>query len=932
MTSAPTSRSRPSPRVRRALLVAGGLLVLVLLLLVLVPLLFGGRIAERVKLEANRAVNARVDWRDADLGLFRNFPNLTLGLDELSVVGVDRFANDTLASVGELRVVLDLASAVRGALGGGPVVVRAVELDRPRLSLVKLEDGTANWNITRDTAAAAEPEAGRPIAVSLRRFAIEDGLVAFDNREAKLRARMVGLDQTLAGDFGNEQLTIETRVHADSTTVEFAGIPYLNGVRLDLATDIAADLAKKTFTLQRTGLRLNELALATEGSVAAGGENLALDLRFGAPNTDFKHILSLVPAVYARDFEQVQTTGTFAVSGRVKGEYGEEAFPAFALNAKVNDATFRYPDLPLPARDINLDLAISNPGGDADSTVVNLERLHVLIGRNPIDAGLVVRTPVSDPLVDARVNGTLDLADLRRTLKLERADTLRGTIAADAAVRTRLSWVDQGQYDRVAARGTVAVRDMAVRSEALPHPLAVREASLRLAPERAELRSFSGTIGSSDLRLSGSLENYLGFALRDEALRGTAALGSNRFDLNEWRSDSSDLSVIPVPANLDFTFDARIAELLFDKLTMRNARGRLRVKDERATLENFTFNTLGGEIGVTGFYETTDVAKPTFDVGLRMQSLEIPAAVEAFNTVRLLAPVARYAQGNFSTDVKVSGALGTDMMPVYEALAGQGSLQTSQLVIRDFPALERLADVTKLDFLSDPAFQALRSRFQIREGRLHVEPFTVPLGSTTMRVSGSNGLDQSLDYLLRLQLPRGVIGEEANQALAGLMSRAAAAGLDLGGAPAVELGVRLTGTVTNPSIDTEIGKAAGSVAQEAGEAVREAAAQRVEAAVDTAKQRVAAQAQRLVAEAEQRAATIRTEAQALADRVKAEGYAQADSLVARASGPLAQTAARMAADRLRKESDSKAAGIVKEADARANALVAEAKQQAGRQP
>ncbi|HEX6107689.1 MAG TPA: AsmA-like C-terminal region-containing protein [Gemmatimonadales bacterium] len=918
---------------RRTLIVVGSVVALILALLILLPVLFGGRIAERVKAEANRSLEARVDWRDAGLGLFRNFPNLTLRLDDLSVLGVGRFDGDTLAAVRELRVVLDLVSAVRGALGSeAPIVVRAVELDRPRLSLVKLEDGSANWDVTReDTSAAKEPGA-RPLAVSLRRFAIEDGLVAFENRQAKLQARVVGLDQTLAGDFGNAQLTIETRVHADSTTAEFAGIPYLNGVRLDLGTDIAADLAKKTFTLQQTGLRLNELVLAMEGSVAAGGENLGLDLRFGAPDTDFRHILSLVPAVYAREFDRVQTTGSFSLSGRVKGEYGEEAFPSFALEAKVDDATFRYPDLPLPARDINLDLAVSNPGGDADSTVVNLERLHVVIGRNPIDAALVVRTPVSDPMVDARVNGTVDLADLRRTLKLERTDTLAGTIAADAAVRTRLSWVDQGQYDRVAARGTIDVRDVAVRSEALPHPMAVREASLRLAPERAELRSFSGTVGSSDLRLSGSLENYLGFALRDEALRGSATLGSNRFDLNEWRSDSSDLSVIPVPPNLDFAFEAKIAELLYDKLTMRNARGRVRVKDERATLENFTFSTLGGEIGVTGFYETTDVAKPTFDVGLRMQSLEIPAAVEAFNTVRLLAPVARYAQGNFSTDVKVSGALGTDMMPVYEVLTGQGSLQTSRLVIRDFPALERLADVTKLDFLSDPTFQALRSRFQIREGRLHVEPFNVPLGSTTMQVSGSNGLDQSLDYLLRLQLPRSVIGQEANQALAGLMSRAAAAGLDLGAAPAIELGVRLTGTVTNPSIATEIGKAAGSVAQEAGEAVREAAEQRVEAAVDTAKQRVAAEVQRLVAEAEQRAATIRAEAQSLAEKVKGEGYQQADSLVARASGPLAQAAANLAADRLRKESDNKAAQIMNEANQRAEALVAEARKQAGTPP
>lgn len=908
---------------RKTLIILGVGLGLLLLLLVLLPLLFGGRIAERVKSEANQALDAKVDWRDQSLGLFRNFPNLTLSLDELSVVGVGRFEGDTLAAVGRLGVVLDLASAVRTALGGaGPVVVRAVVLDRPRLSLVKLEDGSANWDITKADTAAPAPEAGRPLAVSLRRFEITDGDVVFDNRAANLRASLAGLDQSLAGDFGNEQLTIETRAHADSVTLEFAGLPYLNRVRLDLSTDIAADLAKQSFRLQESGVRLNELTLAFSGSVASTEDRLTLDLAFGAPKTEFRHILSLVPAVYTRDFESVQTSGSLAVSGRVKGDYGEDAFPALSLNAKVENGAFRYPDLPLPARDIALDLAIGNPGGDPDSTTVNLRRFHVVLGSNPVDAVLVVRTPVSDPDVDARVAGKLDLADLRRTFKLEGMQELAGTVAADAAVRARMSWLDSAspQYDRVAARGTVDLAGVTVKSDSLPHPLTIREASLRLAPQRAELRSFDATIGSSDLRLTGRLDNLLGFVLRDDVLRGSATLASRRFNLDEWRSDEGDLSVIPVPANLDFGFEATVNELLYDDLTMRNARGRLRVKDQRITLENFTFATLGGEFAVNGFYETTDVAKPTFDVGLRIQKLDIPRAFEAFTTVQMLAPVAKYASGTFSTDLKLSGALGQDMRPLFPGLSGQGSLQTSILRLQDFPPLDKIAGLTKLSLLDDPGLKAVRSRFDIRDGRLHVQPFTVGLGETAMTVSGSNGIDQSLDYDLRLQVPRGLLGAEANQAIGGLLSKAAGAGLDLGAAREIALGIELGGTVTNPSISVGAADVAGS----AVEAVQDAAERRVTEVVDSAKLRAAARAQQLVAEAEQRAAAIRAEAKSLAEKVKQEGHLQADSLVARAEGPLAQAAARLAADRLRKETDAKAARIVSEADQRANSMVAEA--------
>ncbi len=47
----------------------------------------------------NRSVNARVDWRDVGLTFFRNFPNLTLRLDDLTVANEGRFTGDTLAQV-----------------------------------------------------------------------------------------------------------------------------------------------------------------------------------------------------------------------------------------------------------------------------------------------------------------------------------------------------------------------------------------------------------------------------------------------------------------------------------------------------------------------------------------------------------------------------------------------------------------------------------------------------------------------------------------------------------------------------------------------------------------------------------------------------------------------------------------------------------------
>ncbi|HEX5436791.1 MAG TPA: hypothetical protein VFW98_06510, partial [Gemmatimonadaceae bacterium] len=571
-------------RSRRILATVAAVIAAVLIVLAVLPLFFGGRIAQRVKAEVNQRVNARVGWQDAGLSFFHDFPNLSLTLSDLTAVGVGRFAGDTLAAVRHLRVVLDLASVVGNVVGGKPLVIRAVELDEPRLHLVALEDSTANWDIVKKTPAAQpQTKASKPLAMSLRRFEMSDATIVFDNRASKLKATLAGYSQSLSGDFSQNQLVIRTRADADTATVVFAGIPYLDRVKLGLTADVQADLAGKRYTLQNTELRLNDLALAVSGSARSVGKQLGLDLTFKAPSTSFRSILSLVPAVYAHDFDKVQTTGTIALDGWVKGEYGDSTFPSFAANVKVNDGTFKYPDLPLPARSIGMDLALTNPGGSADSTVVKLDRFHLVLGQNPVDARMVLTTPVSDPNVDAHLSGKVDLADVRRTVKLQGIEQLTGTIAANAAVRTRMSYLKNKQYDKVNASGTVDVGGLTVKGKALPHPLAIQQASLVLAPQRAQLKSFTGTIGSSDIQASGTLDNLLAFALQGDTLRGSATVHSNRFNLDEWKSDSSNLQIIPVPPKIDFTLDATVKELLYDKLTMTDARGSLRVKDQRVT-------------------------------------------------------------------------------------------------------------------------------------------------------------------------------------------------------------------------------------------------------------------------------------------------------------------------------------------------------------
>jgi vacuolar-type H+-ATPase subunit H len=521
-----------------------------------------------------------------------------------------------------------------------------------------------------------------------------------------------------------------------------------------------------------------------------------------------------------------------------------------------------------------------------------------------------------------------------RTVKLDDVEELTGVVRADAAIRARLSDIDGRRYERVTARGSVVATDVNVRVESLPQPIAVQEATLELSPRRVEVRSLQMQLGSSDVHATGSLDNVLAFIFRGEDLRGSASFSSQRVDLDEWRSEDN-FELIPVPAGLDLSLDATVARLTFAALDMADAHGSLHLKDRRLTLDDFTMRTLGGGVEVNGFYETIDSAKPTFRVGVALDSLDIPSAAAALMTIRMLAPVARFARGAFSAKLDVAGALGQGMAPVLDVLNGTGSLQTTRLSLDSFPALVRLSEALSLPKLANPTFEAVRSFIEIRGGRLHVRPFQVGVGDFRMAVSGSNGVDQTLDYKLTLAVPRVALGEGAEGAIQALISKAGRAGLDLQAADSIEVSVGLGGTVTDPSVQTDFQGLVTSAGDKARQIAGEAVEQRVEAArelVDSTKEdalrRARATADSIIQQAEERAAAVRAEARKLADDLRAEADRRADQILAEATNPVARVAARAVADRIRKEADERANALVLEADRRADDLVAEARRRA----
>ena len=80
-----------------------------------------------------------------------------------------------------------------------------------------------------------------------------------------------------------------------------------------------------------------------EGATAQAGQ--AIDITFENPGSTFKDFLAVIPKTYAKNLDNVDTTGNFKINGVIKGESTETTIPTLDINIVSNNASFKFADL-----------------------------------------------------------------------------------------------------------------------------------------------------------------------------------------------------------------------------------------------------------------------------------------------------------------------------------------------------------------------------------------------------------------------------------------------------------------------------------------------------------------------------------------------------------------------------------------------------------
>lgn len=805
---------------KKALKIFGIILAILIVFIIVAPFLFKGSLERMLKRTINENINATVAWEDLDLSIFGSFPDASLQLNNFSVVNKSPFEGDTLISGRMLQLEMGIMQLFKSQ----DLKIDGVILENTFINIKIDSLGNANYDVALKDGNSPSENTEQPnegFTFELKHYEISDSRINYLDHSSKTFLTLTDFQHRGKGDLSAETSNLDTETTA-FISFKYGETEYLAHHRIALDAIFNLDLKNQKYTFLENQAKINELPLTFGGFVQMNEDNTEVDLSFKTPSSDFKNFLAVIPQTYLKQINDVKTTGDFTVDGTVKGLVDETHIPLMDIKVSSDNASFKYPELPKTVENITIDAQLKNDTGLLKDTYLNIPKLTFTIDDDPFRMNGDIKNMTENPLVNMEMQGTLDLAKIKQVLPLEMEQDLSGIFKADVMARFDMESVDKEQYQNMDIRGTASLTNF-VYDAGFRNALEVSKASLSLQPGVFTLKELDAKTGETDISASGNIRNLIPFLMSKQPLKGRFNVKSKTFKIDDFMASASPekenqaterstatktAEAIKIPDFLDAALEFHANTVIYDNLELKNAKGTATIVNETISISNFSSDIFGGNIALSGNVSTKGEV-PTFAVNLDLSKIDITQSFNGLEMFQYLVPIAKALQGSLNTKFELGGELTRDLSPQLTSLAGNVSAQviTAEVNPKEAPLLAALGDKVSFLDLDRLSLRNLTTQLTFDNGRIQVKPFHFDVEGVDITVSGTHGLDKTIDYGVTLDVPAKYLGNEVANLLQKIDPREADKM-----SVAVPIGVK--GSFTDPQITLNTETAIKQLTQE----------------------------------------------------------------------------------------------------------------------
>ncbi len=719
---------------KKGLKILIGIVVTIVVLLLLVSLVTKivftkEKLLSLVVPRIEKALDRKVEIEDITISIWGG-----LGVDVkgMRVLNPSGFTQEELFKFDQLLVRVKFWPLLRKR-----IEVKKLILKSPLINLEINREGVSNFD---DLLKGRK--GGFFLPVAFDQMEIKDGEILYLDYKDKKRIILHKFEETakLSLDEKMENIRATGKISIDQIELD---LPKYKGklppLTFSLEHDLNLNVPGDSLNINLLKMRIAEVSMDIKGKVEKLSTIPTMNLAISSDEIPLEDVLASLPHEKSSPLNQLKTSGKMRVSASLEGEMKTDTLPQIQGKIFFRDVKVDFAQVPqsfkMPYGEINF-----------NNRSVTLFSSKAKLGDAPLEFKAVVDN-FEDPHLTSELKMKFDLALLGEFKKMPEGTSLKGKTEIDAKAFGKIKKLQEMNLS-----GKVNLRDVEATTPALGVPVKNLNASLSFKGEDVNISNLTLSLGKSSFEFQGRIYRaipYFLFQGKEKPLLNFS-LNSPLMDLDqifpvakeaetqETKDISSDTILLP---DINAKGQISVQKLIFRGVEFTNLSASLDVTDGILRVENVASQVYTGTIGGKVTCDFNDIDHLKFDMDFTASQIEANDFLSRFTAIH------DHLFGKLNLTASFSGA-GNRVEDIKKSLTAFGTATVTDGKLVNWELLNKLASYLKVKTFKEEQIKTLRNSFRIERGRVWFDDFSASTKSGDFELSGSVGMDGSLDYKL----------------------------------------------------------------------------------------------------------------------------------------------------------------------------------------
>ncbi len=728
--------------------VIASIISLVIVVLITLAYIYEDEVKEYVLNELNKSLNTAVNVEQVDFTLIDQFPYASLRFTNISADEVsDLPEKNTLFEVEKLYLQFNIFDIINQKYR-----LKKISVENGTLNLYVDAEGVPNyifWKTSTDTASQSE------FNLALQKVRFENIDVFFKNDIKNTHFSIALENADFSGNFSDDTFEMQNKATLFIHQISENNIQIMHDKFVYIDSRLLVDNVARTYTLQQTELKIQDLTFLLNGKIIEHQEALMLDIASSGENLKIEQLLSLIPPEKQTDFDAYSANGNITYSARINGMLSHSHSPAIRIDFAIKNASLEGPE--------NIEISNITMNGNfmsiADKPIleskISVENFSGKTTKSHFKGNFNL-SGLSRSYISATVNTALDLSEVKAFFRLDTLSELSGKATAEIYYQGYLleDLNTASDIAKINASGSVAVSRARFSFIQSGTHYSIDTLTAMIDRKQLKINNAQAAIGNNPIRFSLTV-SHLWQYLSDntQPLTVQAGIRSPLIRLDELLQTAKNNDNTPenthylnFPEHITLDVSLYTDTLLFGKFTAQKLVADWHYGNKQLTVKKADFYTCNGHFTIEGKITQNQQKLFLASGTAALQNVDIHCFFEQMDNFGQTEIVARniYGQANLNTQfiIPFDTLLRIDTKKLYAL----NDLEIQQGRLVDYQTIMALSDYIEVEELKDIRFSTLKTQIEIKNEKIIIPKTDIRSSALDVTLSGVQGFNGSIDY------------------------------------------------------------------------------------------------------------------------------------------------------------------------------------------